>query len=36
MKIKIQDDNGNTLGKHHPKSFDEFQEIAFQYREKFK
>jgi len=36
MIIKIKDDNGLTLGKHKVSSFEDFQEIAFDYREKFK
>ena len=36
MQVKVKDDNGMVLGKHHPKTFAEFQEIAFEYREKFK
>jgi hypothetical protein len=35
MIVKVKDDSGHTIGKHHPKSFAEFEEIAFQYREKF-
>lgn len=36
MKVKVQDDNGMVLGRHKPKTFEEFQEIAYSYREKFK
>lgn len=36
MKVKVTDDNGMVLGKHYPKSFNEFQEICYAYEEKFK
>jgi hypothetical protein len=35
MDIRVKD-NGMVIGKHSPKTFEEFQEIAFLYKEKFK
>ena len=36
LKIKVKDDDDKVIGRHNVKSFDEFQEIVYNYKEKFK
>ncbi len=36
MKIKVWDDDNRVIEKRHINSFDDFQEILYEHREKFK